>query len=274
MKILELMFLQGTFDAVIIGGGPSGLFTGALLARLNWRVCILEKNEAIGGGLHTFNSGGFEFETGLHYVGFKSPAIALLELITHQPIKWMQKGHWKNGYIYDCISIDGEKLCLPAGKKAWLEVFQGKFPECTDNIIRYMSELDKVNHWHISLYFKLKVLKVPKYISVWLQKKFCSTFWEITNITVKDKLQQLGIEPSSKLYSFLCSQYGNYGMIPSEAPFFIHAAVVMHYMEGGCFPVEGSGEIVRQLVPVIEECRWNSKSASNCHRSTDVTIWI
>jgi len=40
-------------DAVIIGSGVNSLACGALLARAGWRVCVLERNEWLGGAIHT-----------------------------------------------------------------------------------------------------------------------------------------------------------------------------------------------------------------------------
>jgi phytoene dehydrogenase-like protein len=41
------------FDAVCIGSGINSLVAGALLARGGWRVCVLERNEWLGGAIRT-----------------------------------------------------------------------------------------------------------------------------------------------------------------------------------------------------------------------------
>ena len=40
------------FDAVVIGSGINSLACGALLARAGWRVCVLERNDWLGGAIH------------------------------------------------------------------------------------------------------------------------------------------------------------------------------------------------------------------------------
>ena len=42
---------QNPHTVCVIGGGMSGLFTGALLAKNGYKVTVLEKNHIIGGGL-------------------------------------------------------------------------------------------------------------------------------------------------------------------------------------------------------------------------------
>ncbi len=41
------------YDAVVVGSGVNSLACGALLARAGWRVCVLERNDWLGGSIHT-----------------------------------------------------------------------------------------------------------------------------------------------------------------------------------------------------------------------------
>src|SRR5437588_1869146 len=41
------------YDAIIVGSGVNSLACGALLARGGWRVCVLERNDWLGGAIHT-----------------------------------------------------------------------------------------------------------------------------------------------------------------------------------------------------------------------------
>src|SRR5437879_9733424 len=41
------------YDAILIGSGVNSLACGALLARAGWRVCVLERNDWLGGAIHT-----------------------------------------------------------------------------------------------------------------------------------------------------------------------------------------------------------------------------
>lgn len=62
----------------IIGGGMSGLFTGALLAKNGYKVTVLEKNHIIGGGLQSFRRGDAVFNTGMQsFAGYMPNMISL-----------------------------------------------------------------------------------------------------------------------------------------------------------------------------------------------------
>ncbi len=41
------------FDAVFVGAGVNSLTGAALLARAGWSVCVLERNEVLGGAIRT-----------------------------------------------------------------------------------------------------------------------------------------------------------------------------------------------------------------------------
>ena len=56
---------QNPHTVCVIGGGMSGLFTGALLAKNGYQVTVLEKNHIIGGGLQSFRRGNVVFNTGM-----------------------------------------------------------------------------------------------------------------------------------------------------------------------------------------------------------------
>ena len=56
---------QNPHTVCIVGGGMSGLFTGALLAKNGYKVTVLEKNHIIGGGLQSFRRGDAVFNTGM-----------------------------------------------------------------------------------------------------------------------------------------------------------------------------------------------------------------
>ena len=48
---------------LIVGAGMAGLTAAAYLGQENYQVLLLEKNDRIGGLVHTFNQDGFSFDT-------------------------------------------------------------------------------------------------------------------------------------------------------------------------------------------------------------------
>jgi hypothetical protein len=60
---------SGEYDAIVIGSGVGGLTTASLMAQAGKKVLVLEQHYVAGGACHTFKSKGYEFATGIHYVG-------------------------------------------------------------------------------------------------------------------------------------------------------------------------------------------------------------
>ena len=46
------------FDAVFVGSGINSLAGAALLAKDGWRVCVLERNDWLGGAIKTVDGSG------------------------------------------------------------------------------------------------------------------------------------------------------------------------------------------------------------------------
>ena len=61
--------VPANLDAIIIGSGIGGLATAAILAKEGKKVLVLEQHDLAGGNLHTFTDKGYEFDTGVHYIG-------------------------------------------------------------------------------------------------------------------------------------------------------------------------------------------------------------
>ena len=60
-------------DSIVIGSGAGGLTAALALARGGDRVLVLEQHYLPGGWCHSFPLGGYQFNTGVHYVGTLGP---------------------------------------------------------------------------------------------------------------------------------------------------------------------------------------------------------
>ncbi|KAK3745214.1 hypothetical protein RRG08_048318, partial [Elysia crispata] len=78
-------------DAIVIGSGVGGLTSGVLLARAGKKVLVLEQHDQAGGCCHSFVEKGFEFDTGIHYIGSMydgSVDRVLLDQLTCNQLRW------------------------------------------------------------------------------------------------------------------------------------------------------------------------------------------
>ncbi len=68
--------------------------------------------------------------------------------------------------------------------------------------------------------------------------------------TTREVLESL--TRNQRLIAVLTGQFGDFGLPPSRSSFLVHAMVANHYLDGGYYPVGGSGVFVDAIAPVIK----------------------
>src|SRR4029079_6929786 len=66
--------------------------------------------------------------------------------------------------------------------------------------------------------------------------------WHYSDRTTQDVLRPRLRDP--RLFDVMTAQWGYYGLPPGESSFLVHAMTCMHFLEGGYYPVGGSGSIL------------------------------
>ena len=141
--------LPPNIDYVIIGSGMGSMYCAALLSKAGKRVVILEQHYVAGGCTHSFYDSGFEFDTGLHYVGRMEKYKKLLDLVTGRGAKrveWAKMGSESDGFCYDEIKLGGEApFCFRAGEKRFVDDLARDFPSERAAIEEYVRLCARVN---------------------------------------------------------------------------------------------------------------------------------
>lgn len=233
------------YDTLVIGSGIGGLTTAALLARLGKKVAVLEQHYTAGGFTHSYERNGFEWDVGVHYIGeVHKPYAALrrlFDVIADGNIRWATMDK-----VYDRIIIAGKTYDFPQGRDAFKAELKKHFPAEALAIDRYMAIVYKVARSAerffagqgmppalARAYLKLRPYLVPKECFM----------------TTREVLERL--TQHQELIAVLTGQWGDYGMVPAESSFLMHATVVKHFMDGGNYPVGGSWTMAEHIVPVI-----------------------
>ncbi|MBI1867398.1 MAG: NAD(P)/FAD-dependent oxidoreductase [Methylocystis sp.] len=138
------------FDAVVIGAGLGGLTAGALLAKAGWSVCLLERNFSLGGAASVYRVGSLTIEASLHQTSDpRHPRDAKHRILSHlgvlDEIEWIATG--------PLYTVRGgplvEPFTLPCGFERASDALAGRFPDKSQAIRRFLSE---VEHIHDSLW--------------------------------------------------------------------------------------------------------------------------
>ncbi len=97
------MKVPSDLDAVVIGSGVGALSTSVLLSKAGKKVLILEQHDQAGGAFHTFVEKGYEFDTGVHYIGEMNQGSVfrtMYDRLTDGQIEWAAMVD-----AYDVVSI-------------------------------------------------------------------------------------------------------------------------------------------------------------------------
>lgn len=234
------------WDAIVIGSGLGGLTAAALLARhADKRVLVLERHYTAGGFTQTFHRPGYEWDVGVHYVGDVHRPGSLLrrafDHLTDGTLAWADMGE-----VYDTVVIGDDRYDFLAGREAFRARMKEYFPRQTAAIDRYLERIRATVRTN-KRYLAEKTLS-PLVGAVASPALRWPALREARR-TVADVLREITDDP--RLAGVLAGQYGNYGLPPRQASWFMHALMVGHYLSGGGYPVGGAARIAETILPGI-----------------------
>eukprot|EP00056_Hartaetosiga_gracilis_P021021 m.22400 g.22400 ORF g.22400 m.22400 type:complete len:639 (+) comp8836_c0_seq1:49-1965(+) len=235
-------------DVIVIGSGFGSLACAGYLARAGKRVLVLEQHDQAGGCTHTFLDKGFEFDTGVHYLGqaMKKTSI-ILDLITERRVEWDELGSldWDVEGTYDEIVIGEKHYHLRKGK--FVEDLSKHFPGEEENLKKWV-ELCR-DAMSSASFFKMKILR-PRWLGWIVNLLTGRKFFQYVNTTALEMAKK--VTDNEELQAVLVAQFGDCGRSPSTGTFLLQGCVVANYLNGGVYPRGGSSEIAKQIIPTIE----------------------
>jgi phytoene dehydrogenase-like protein len=237
---------QQGFDVIVIGSGIGGLTVAALLSKFQCkRVLVLEQHFTAGGFTHGFErKGKFHWDVGLHYVGEMgegSTGKAVFDYLTEGKLKWRKMPDPFEKFVYPDFTFE-----VYADPDRFQADLIRLFPQEQAAIHRYFSDVRKATFW-FGAHSMLELL--PGWLHP-LLKPVVHSFGTIARQTTQQYLNQNFQDPHLK--ALLASQWGDYGLPPSQSCFGIHSLIVTHYLNGGWYPVGGAPAIAQAMIPVIE----------------------
>ncbi|MEZ4250652.1 MAG: NAD(P)/FAD-dependent oxidoreductase [Polyangiales bacterium] len=234
------------FDAVVIGSGIGGLASAAVLAKLGgWKVLVLERHWRLGGFTHTFqrptgDGRKWEWDVGLHYVGDLQDGgrtRKLFDLISEGRLSWARLPSPFDRFVYPDLTVD-----VPDDVDAFQRLLGERFPTQRDGLKRYFAIRRRADAEMGALIASKQLGRAGARRTRALVKHALRPTIDVVRDCVDDP----------RLVAVLLSQWGDYGVRPSEGAFGVHAAVSAHYDHGAWFPIGGSGAIVETVAPTIE----------------------
>lgn len=225
------------YDVIIIGSGLGGLVCGAILSKEGYKVCILEKNEQVGGNLQTFIRNGCVFDTGVHYVGGLDKGQTLHQIFNYLGIMHRLKLSRLNDDAFDVIKFKGDvhEYSYGMGYQKFKANLLRNFPAQGDVIEKYCADMQRI----CANFPMYNLSKATKYEDT-----------GVFSIGMRDYLQKL--TENKKLQAVLAGTNLLYAGVADKTPLYIHALVINSYIQSAYRFVDGGDQIGKQLCRVIK----------------------
>lgn len=235
--------LEKAYDAIVIGSGIGGLTTAACLSREGKKVLVLEQHYTAGGYTHSYTRNGYEWGVGVHYVGDMGdpdiPPKKLFDYITDGKLQWGSMD--KN---YDRFYLGDREINLLVGRDNYRKAFVDAFPDEEKAIDGYMALLKKADiAMRIYAIGKIMPPIITRLLSLVLPRWFNQTTYSVLSTLTNNEA----------LIGAITGQWGDCGLPPKRSSFIIHSVIANHYIHGGYYPIGGSSEIARTIIPVIQQ---------------------
>lgn len=233
------------YDVIVVGSGIGGLTNAALMSLLGKKVCVLEQHYTAGGFTHAYRRKGYEWDVGVHYIGEVhkeySSLRRIFDVISEGRIEWAEMDP-----VYDKIVLGDEEYDFVAGKDNFIANLVKKFPQEEAVIKQYVALIRTISKQSAKFFagqaLPLWLAKIYNYFRPWFVSK---EFFQNT----RDVLENL--TDNQQLISVLTGQWGDYGQVPKDAAFLMHALLAKHYLAGAAYPVGGASAIAKGIIPTI-----------------------
>lgn len=236
------------WDAIVIGSGIGGLASAAALGRRGRRVLVLEQHSVAGGLTQTFHRGGWDFATGVHYIGNVGPQPGpegqfgrLLDWLTGGELRFRACAN-----PYDIVHLPGFEFGIPHPESAYRDALLARFPGERAAILAWFEHSTAARR---SAYTLFALHSAPAPVAWVLRQWRGAAAGRWARRTLAEELAAIA---DARLRAVLGGRWADYGAPPEHAPFVEHALVTGSYNAGAYYPVGGPAQFARTLVPTIE----------------------
>lgn len=226
-------------NALVIGSGVGGLSTAILLAKLDYRVTVIEGSASPGGLMRGYYRQGVECPVGVHYLGALGRGEPLrrmfdfLGVASGIPVERLGGEGTIDRYLFD----DRFSFSLPEGMDAFEDRLRQTFPEEQRSISSVMAGLREV----AARMGSLDLLRAPD------GHLFALQYTD----ALEERLTRLGC--SARLRGVLGVVTFLMGLTPADCPVFYHHMALASLLFSSWRPAGDSSRMVAAFVNRLRE---------------------
>ena len=241
--------VDDSYDAIVIGSGPGGLSTAACLSRMGKKVAVLEQHYTAGGFTHAYIRNGYEWDVGVHFMNDVAvPGTLprkLFDFISDRKLRWRAMGEDK--VLLSIGDAPQQVLTLVADKDR--ATLKQAFPEEAEAIDAIYAHAKKTVSRAMPMLLGMRLTGSGP-----LGRALGSLF---SRLVPKDMYRScyevIGrFTDNQELIRTMCSAWVAAGITPDRLTYMMVAGTQVNHNPMG-FPVGGSSEIARNIIPVIQQ---------------------
>jgi phytoene dehydrogenase-like protein len=234
------------YDAIVIGSGAGGLSAALKITKNDHSVLVLEAMSEFGGCMRPYQTNGYSFDTGVHYLGQLGEGEpvreALDDLGLADKLEFVELDpHAIDRYVFPDFEF---RLCKG------LERFQAHlielFPQQEQGIIKYFEEYDKIVRAFEAF---MDVEPRPLTLLRWLLRN--PIMFKYSRRPYQALLDS--VTTDIRLQSALSACWYDYMLPPESASVIFGIGTWDHYINGGYYPRGGSTGLRDTFVKAVQE---------------------
>jgi phytoene dehydrogenase-like protein len=233
-------------DVIVVGGGIAGLTAAAFLAKTNLKTLLLEKENACGGLVNSFERDGFVYDGGIRAMENSGVLFPMLKALGLE-IEFV-KNKVTLGVENRVIRMSSEKSIVE-----YQALLDELYPESKDEIGKIITEIQKIMHYMDVQYG----IDNPLFLDFKRDRAYLARVglpWLFTYALTAPKIAALN-EP---VIDFLRHYTGNQSLLDIISQHFFHdtpASFALSYLKlyiDYNYPLGGTGKLIQKMVSFIE----------------------
>lgn len=238
------------YDVIVIGSGLGGLLTAYTLSKEGFKVCVLEKNDRVGGCIQSFVRDGVVFNTGFNYTESLAPGEVLNKYFSYFDLMDLNFQQLDvDGFERISFGTEDKEYRFAQGHEHFIDTLAQDFPRERKSLENYIKGIAEVAH-HFPMY----------------QLDHESQNWNLEfNMTagMDDFLQS--ITTDKRLQNVLAGTNSLYGAVKDKTPLYIHALINYSFIASAWRLVDGGSKLaVKQTLTI-------KKNGGEIYRNKEVS---